>query len=140
MSGGVSVAEAIVSLLIVVGSGFALVGSGGLVRLPSLMERLHAPTKATTLGLGAVLVASIAYFQLLQGQWTTHELLISAFLFLTAPISANMIAKVHLHRLQRKDPTEPAGPAGEPASPSPAADWATHEAPYPGTPGDFEGD
>lgn len=140
MSGGVSVAEAIVSLLIVVGSGFALVGSWGLVRLPSLMERLHAPTKATTLGLGAVLVASIAYFQLLQGQWTMHELLISAFLFLTAPISANMIAKVHLHRLQRKDPTEPAGPAGEPLPPSPAADWATHEAPHLGTPGDFEGD
>ena len=140
MSAGVSVAEAIVSLLIVIGSGFALVGSWGLVRLPSLMERLHAPTKATTLGLGAVLVASVVYFQLLQGEWTTHELLISAFLFLTAPISANMIAKVHLHRLRRKEPTEPPGPAGEPAPPSPAANWATHEAPHRGTPGDFEGD
>lgn len=140
MSGGVSVAEAIVSLLIVIGSGFALVGSWGLVRLPSLMERLHAPTKATTLGLGAVLVASIAYFQLLQGAWTTHELLVSLFLFVTAPISANMIAKVHLHRLRRKELAEPTGPAGEPAPPSSTIDWATYEAPHLGTPGDFEED
>ena len=140
MSGGVSVAEAIVSLLIVIGGSFALIGSRGLVRLPSLMERLHAPTKATTLGLGAVLVASIAYFQLLQGEWTTHELLVSLFLFVTAPISANMIAKVHLHRLRLKEPTEQAGPAGEPAPPSPTTGWATHEAPHLGTPGDFEGD
>jgi multicomponent K+:H+ antiporter subunit G len=139
MIGGVSVAEAIVSLLIVIGGAFALVGSWGLVRLPSLMERLHAPTKATTLGLGAVLVASVGYFQLLQGEWTTHELLVSAFLFLTAPISANMIAKVHLHRLRLKEPTEQAGPAGEPAPPAKARDWATHEAPHRGTPGDFEG-
>lgn len=140
MSGGVSVAEAIVSLLIVIGGTFALIGSWGLVRLPSLMERLHAPTKATTLGLGAVLVASIVYFQLLQGTWTTHELLVSVFLFVTAPISANMIAKVHLHRLRIKEPTEHAGPAGEPAPPTTTIGWATHEAPHLGTPGDFEGD
>ena len=140
MSGGVSVAEVIVSLLIVIGGAFALIGSWGLVRLPSLMERLHAPTKATTLGLGAVLVASIAYFQLLQDQWTTHELLVSVFLFVTAPISANMIAKVHLHRMRLKELAEPIGPAGEPEPPSPTTDWATYEAPHLGTPGDFEGD
>ena len=140
MSMEVFVPEAIVSLLIVIGGAFALIGSWGLVRLPSLMERLHAPTKATTLGLGAILVASIAYFQLLQDQWTTHELLVSVFLFVTAPISANMIAKVHLHRMRLKELAEPTGPAGEPARPSPTANWATHEAPHQGTPGDFEGD
>jgi multicomponent K+:H+ antiporter subunit G len=140
MSMEVFVPEAIVSLLIVIGGAFALIGSWGLVRLPSLMERLHAPTKATTLGLGAILVASIAYFQLLQGEWTTHELLVSVFLFVTAPISANMIAKVHIHRLRLKETTELMGPAGEPAPPSPTANWATHEAPHQGTPGDFEGD
>lgn len=140
MSAVVSVAEVIVSLLIVLGGAFALIGSWGLVRLPSLMERLHAPTKATTLALGAVLVASIVYFQLLQGEWTAHELLVSVFLFVTAPISANMIAKVHLHRLRLKEPTEDAGPAGEPAPPTTTIDWATHEAPHLGTPGDFEGD
>lgn len=133
-------AEWLVSVLIVIGAGFALVGSWGLVRLPSLMERLHGPTKASTLGLGAILVASVLWFHLARGEWTTHELLVSVFLFMTAPISANMIAKVHLHRLRQGEVSEPAGPAGVPAVPPGGADWATHEAPHEGTPGDFVGD
>jgi multicomponent K+:H+ antiporter subunit G len=134
------VAEWLVGALIVIGGTFALVGSWGLVRLPSLMERLHGPTKASTLGLGAILVGSVLWFQLVRGVWTTHELLVSVFLFLTAPISANMIAKVHLHRLRQADPNEHAGPAGLPDVPPGRADWATHEAPHEGTPGDFAGD
>ena len=133
-------AEWLVATLIVIGASFALVGSLGLVRLPSLMERLHGPTKASTLGLGAILVASVLWFHLARGEWTTHELLVSVFLFLTAPISANLIAKVHLHRLRLGEPSAPPGPAGAPAPPPGAADWATHEAPHEGTPGDFVGD
>ncbi len=140
MIAGVPWAEVLVAALIVLGSGFVLVGSWGLVRLPSLMERLHGPTKATTLGLGAMLVGSVAYFQIVRGEWTTHEMLVSVFLFVTAPISANMIAKVHLHRLRQGDPTEPVGLAGSPLAPSATADWATHEAPHEGTPGDLAGD
>jgi len=140
MIGTVSLAELLVSVLIVVGGVFALVGSWGLVRLPSLMERLHGPTKATTLGLGALLVGSVLWFQLGLGIWTTHELLISVFLFVTAPISANMIAKVHLHRLRQGEAGETISPAGAPPSPPGTADWATYEAPHEGTPGDFVGD
>ncbi|MFO6431528.1 Na+/H+ antiporter subunit G [Erythrobacter sp. W302b] len=137
---GPASADLIVSALVVLGGVFALIGSWGLVRLPSLMERLHGPTKATTLGLGAMLVGSVLWFQLAEGVWTTHELLVSVFLFVTAPISANMIAKVHLHRLRQGEASAGAGPAGTPAPPPGAADWATHEAPHDGTPGDFVGD
>lgn len=132
--------DLLVSALIVLGGLFALVGSWGLVRLPSLMERLHGPTKATTLGLGAMLVGSVLWFQLAQGVWTTHELLVSVFLFMTAPISANMIAKVHLHRLRQNEPSAVPGPSGVPTPPRGGVDWATHEAPHEGTPGDFAGD
>lgn len=140
MTGSATLSEILVAALIVLGAGFALIGSFGLVRLPSLMERLHAPTKATTLGMGAMLLASIAWFQLVAGTWTTHELLISAFLFLTAPVSANLIAKVHLHSLRLGTGGEQAGPAGLPERPSPKADWATHETPHLGTAGDLDGD
>jgi multicomponent K+:H+ antiporter subunit G len=140
MSSVAPLAEWLVAALIVLGGSFALVGSWGLVRLPSLMERLHGPTKASTLGLGAILVGSVVWFQLGEGVWTTHELLVSVFLFVTAPISANMIAKVHLHRLRQGEPGAIAGPAGAPAAPPGGADWATHEAPHRGTPGDFAGD
>ena len=57
-------AEILTSVLIVLGASFALIGSWGLVRLPTLMERLHGPTKATTLGLGGILLGSVSYFQL----------------------------------------------------------------------------
>lgn len=137
MSASVSLAELAASALIVLGAGFALIGSWGLVRLPSLMERLHGPTKASTLGLGAMLVGSIVWFQLVKGEWTTHELLVSLFLFITAPVTANMIAKVHLHRLRLGQ--EP-GPAGSRAVPGTGGDWATHEAPHEGSPGCFKED
>lgn len=140
MIGSAPLAEWLTAGLIVLGGSFALIGSWGLVRLPSLMERLHGPTKATTLGLGAILVGSIVWFQLGKGEWTTHELLVSVFLFVTAPISANMIAKVHLHRLRQGSPGAEPGPAGAPAAPPGDAEWATYEAPRDGTPGDFVGD
>ncbi len=90
--------EILISFLIVLGGVFAFVGSLGLARLPSLMTRLHGPTKATTLGVGSTLIASMIFFPAFVGSWSAHELLIALFLFITAPVSANMIAKAHLHR------------------------------------------
>jgi multicomponent K+:H+ antiporter subunit G len=84
--------EAGISFCLVVGSFFALVGSIGLVRLPDYLMRLHAPTKATTLGVGGVLVASLLYFTG-SGRFVVHELLMVLFLFVTAPVSALMLAR-----------------------------------------------
>lgn len=120
------IAEAVIALLIVLGGGFVLIGSWGLARLPSLMTRLHGPTKATTLGVGSCLIASMIYFPLADGSWSAHELLITLFLFIAAPISANMIAKAHLH--QQRDGIDPnpadAIEARIPATGGPV-DWAT---------------
>lgn len=92
------IAEILISFLLITGGFFALVGSYGLVKLADLMPRLHAPTKATTLGVGSVLIASMLYFAIIEGQFSFHELMITLFLFLTAPITANFIAKAYLHR------------------------------------------
>lgn len=89
--------ELVISLLIVLGGIFLLVGSLGLIKLPDLMTRLHAPTKATTLGVGGALIASMIYFLGVEGTLSIHELLITAFLFLTAPVTAHFIAKAHMH-------------------------------------------
>lgn len=89
-------AEFIIALLIWVGAFFLFVGSFGLAKLPDLMRRLHGPTKATTLGIGATLIASMAYFFAQQGRVSIHELLITLFLFLTAPVSAQMVAKAYM--------------------------------------------
>ncbi len=46
--------EIIISFFLIFGAFFMLVGSIGMVRLPDLFMRLHAPTKSSTLGLGEV--------------------------------------------------------------------------------------
>lgn len=93
--------EILVSALILIGTFFLVVGSFGLAKLPDMMRRLHGPTKSTTLGIGSMLIASMLYFLLVQGALSFHELLITIFLFLTAPVTAYMVAKAHLLRDRR---------------------------------------
>ncbi|MCR8548173.1 Na+/H+ antiporter subunit G [Salipiger sp. P9] len=88
--------ELLVSVFLIVGGIFGLVGSFGLLKLKQTMQRLHAPTKATTLGVGGALIASMLYFLMIEGSVSFHELLITLFLFLTAPITANFIAKTFM--------------------------------------------
>jgi multicomponent K+:H+ antiporter subunit G len=88
--------EIMISILVLVGSFFVLVGSIGLVKLPDFFTRLHGPTKATTLGVGAILVASSIYFSMTSAL-SLHEILITMFLFITAPISAHLMAKAAIH-------------------------------------------
>ena len=96
----------IASLSLIIGSGFILVGVIGLLKFNDPMTRLHAPPKVGTIGIGMLLLASIIHsFDI--GAPSTHELLIMAFLFVTAPISANFIAKVNIHRKACDTPPEP---------------------------------
>ncbi len=90
------IAELLIALSLVVSGVFGFVGSYGLIKLKDSVQRLHAPTKATTLGVGGVLVASMIYFYLDTGDISIHEILIALFLFLTAPITANFIAKTYM--------------------------------------------
>ncbi len=82
--------------LILMAAFFLLVGAIGLVRLPDFYMRLHAPTKASTLGVGGVLLASLL-LSAQQGRPGIAELLITLFVFVTAPVSANLMAQAALH-------------------------------------------
>src|SRR5690606_30230042 len=85
--------ELIASVLLLVGGVFIVIGALGMVKVPDFYTRLHAPTKATTLGIGCILVASMGLHALRGDGVSIQELVISVFLFITAPVSANMIAK-----------------------------------------------
>lgn len=98
-----SLSDILISFFLVVAGVFGLVGSFGLVKLRDTMQRVHAPTKATTLGVGGVLIASMLYFTLVKGSFSFHELLITLFLFITAPITANFISKTYLTKHVRED-------------------------------------
>ena len=95
--------EILISILILIGAFFILVGSIGLVKLPDFFTRLHAPTKATTLGVGSILIASTIYFSFTSGELSLHEVLITIFLFITAPISAHLMAKSAIHLSQKNN-------------------------------------
>jgi multicomponent K+:H+ antiporter subunit G len=88
-------AELAVAALLIIGAGFALVGAIALARLSDFYKRLHGPSKATTLGVGCALIASGLAFAV-AGTASLHELLITLFLFLTAPVSAHVLVKAAL--------------------------------------------
>lgn len=89
--------ELIISILLLLGAIFVLVGSIGLLRLQDLYTRLHAPTKATTLGLGGVLVGCMLYMYYVEEFIGLNELLITLFLVITAPVTAHILAKAAMH-------------------------------------------
>ena len=112
--------ELLLVVLLLVGSFFILMGGIGLVKLSEFFRRLHAPTKASTLGVGCVLVASVGYHLFMDSDPQPRELLITAFLLITAPIGAHLMAKaaLALHMAQRP-PLPDCGtvdgrPAGDP--------------------------
>jgi multicomponent K+:H+ antiporter subunit G len=102
-------AEILITALLVISGFFGLVGSVGLVKLPEPMTRLHAPTKATTLGVGGVLIASMIYWFTFGEKFSFHELMITIFLFITAPIVAHFLAKAWLHRNAKPADLPPTG-------------------------------
>ena len=88
--------QIVVSIALVVGGLFVLVGAIGLVRFDDFFMRLHSPTKATTLGVGSMLLASIVAGAG-HDHWSASEVLVGLFLFITAPVSASLMAKAALH-------------------------------------------
>lgn len=104
--------EIAIAVPALIGAAFTLIGSLGLARLSDFGKRLHGPTKATTLGVGCILIASMLWFGI-TSSIGAHELLISVFLFVTAPVSAQMLIKA---AMQEKI-VEPPGKVGtkEPA-------------------------
>lgn len=99
-----------VSLLLILGGIIILLGALGLLRLPNFYQRIHGPAITITLGAGCVLIASMVYFSVLRSRLVIHELLISAFLLLTAPVVTMLIMRAAVYRDLRAgkavDPTE----------------------------------
>lgn len=87
----------LLSVLIVTGAMLTFIGSLGLARLRDFYTRLHGPTKATTLGVGCLLIASAVYFSMREEGVSLHEVLVTLFLFITAPVSAHLLGKAALH-------------------------------------------
>ncbi|SEH58655.1 multisubunit potassium/proton antiporter, PhaG subunit [Rheinheimera pacifica] len=105
-----------VVLLLIGGSLITLIGTLGLLRLPHFYQRIHGPAISITFGAGSFLLASMLYFTVLQQRLVIHELLITAFVMLTAPVTAMLLMRTAVYRDLRngrqspdlKPPTPPA--------------------------------
>lgn len=126
--------DALVAALLVAGGVFALIGAIGLARFSDFYKRIHGPTKATTLGVGGTLLASCLFFTLLDGRFSSRELLVALFLFITAPVSAQLLVKAALaERPQDRPPPPPAQPdSSSTASAVPSTGTTTVRAPTAG--------
>ena len=88
----------IVSALVVAGGVFSLIGSLGLLRMPDFFTRLHGPSKATTIGMGSILLASALYMSFRGPGLSLHEFMISLFIVITTPVGSHLLAKAARHR------------------------------------------
>lgn len=83
--------EYLVHGLLLVGAAFIFVAAIGLLRFPDLFARMHAVSKATTFGLGCMLLALLAAFPTVAV--LTKVAAAIGFVFLTLPVAAHLIAR-----------------------------------------------
>ncbi len=83
--------EALSAALMLIGSAFALLAGAGVLRMPDLFMRMQAATKASTLGIGCIMLAVAVHFGELGV--ATRAAATVIFVFLTAPVAAHMIAR-----------------------------------------------
>lgn len=76
-------------LLAIGGAAFMLLSGIGMLRFPDLYARMHAATKATTLGVA--LIGAGAVFAL--GEARFKALIAVAFVFLTGPSAAHFVGR-----------------------------------------------
>ena len=106
-------AALVVSLLLIVGASIVLIGALGLVRLRTFYQRIHGPAITITLGTGSLLLASMLYFTIAQSRPVVHEVIITLFVLLTAPVVSMMIMRAAVYRDLRARRAESGATAGD---------------------------
>ena len=87
--------EILTSIILVLGSLFCLLAGIGMLRLPDTLTRMHAATKAGTLGAGLILIAEAVFYR--DTGITLRALATIVFLLLTAPVAAHLIGRAAYH-------------------------------------------
>lgn len=78
-------------ILAFLGAFFILLAAIGLVRMPDLYLRISVTTKATTLGIGLLLISAGIYFA--EIGISSRVLAIIFFMLLTAPVGAHLLGR-----------------------------------------------
>ena len=103
--------------MLILGGLIVLIGALGLLRLPNFYQRIHGPAITITIGAGSILIASMFYFSGLQSRPVVHELLITLFIFLTAPVTSMLIMRAAVYRDLRAGRVDYTSKTNEPVFP-----------------------
>lgn len=93
--------EIIVAVLVLSGAALALLGSTGLLRLPTFFERVHAPAIIATLGCWLIMHGTVLYFSVADSSLALHALLIAVFVAITVPIMSIFLMRAALFRARQ---------------------------------------
>ena len=93
--------EIIVAVLVLAGAALALLGSIGLLRLPTFFERVHAPSIIATLGCWLIMHGTVLYFSVADSSLALHALLIAVFVAITVPIMSIFLMRAALFRARQ---------------------------------------
>ncbi|MFD2657280.1 MULTISPECIES: monovalent cation/H(+) antiporter subunit G [Gracilibacillus] len=85
--------QIIIILFLVIGTFFVLSASIGVIRFPDVYTRLHASTKAATLGISGIMIGAFIFLYVEHGIVSGKLILGIIFILLTAPVSAHMIGR-----------------------------------------------
>lgn len=94
-------AEIMVAALMLAGAGLALLGSSGLLRLPTFFERVHVPAIIATLGCWCVMLGTVLFFSVQRGELAVFPLLTAVFIAITVPISSIFLMRASLFRARQ---------------------------------------
>lgn len=83
----------IIAFFLLSGTFFILSSSIGIVRFPDVYTRLHAATKASTLGIAGILIGAFLFLYVSDSIVSGKLLLAIVFTLLTAPVSGHMISR-----------------------------------------------
>lgn len=88
----------LIGIFLLLGGFFCLIAAIGVLRLPDVLTRMHASTKAGILGSSLILIGAAIYLQ--DTEITARVVATILFLMLTSPIGAHMIgrAAVRVHK------------------------------------------
>lgn len=100
-------ADLAVAALVLAGAAIALLGSTGLLRLPTFFERVHAPAIIATLGCWCVSGATVLFFSLQTGELAVFPLLVTLFLAVTVPIPTIFLMRASLFRARQRGEAVP---------------------------------
>lgn len=126
--------EIIVAVLVLCGAGLALLGSTGLLRLPTFFERVHAPSIIATLGCWLIMHGTVLYFSVADRSLALHALLIAVFVAISVPIMSIFLMRAALFRARQMGypavpPTLSLPKPDEDAATDSAADTTPHPKP-----------